>query len=287
MHIKLSCLAIVFLSVFPCRAELTDKTSRHFPLMLAGMYDHNIDVSLYWKSEKLDGIRAIWDGNKLMTRSGRKIYAPVWFIKKLPNYPLEGELWAGRGNFHLVQTTVLDKTPIEASWSKIHFMLFDMPLAPGSYPQRYAHIVQLVDSLQVEHIKFIEHTSISSEQELTSYFDQIDKSKGEGVMLRKLYGDYHHGRGEQLLKMKKHHDAEAKVVGYKAGKGQLEGMVGSLLVQTESGSQFYIGSGLTEQLRKRPPQLGSTITFRYNGYTHTGIPKFARFLREKVDHVIE
>ena len=283
MHIKLSYLTIALLSAFPCRADSFDIVRKHLPIMLAGYYDTDVDVSQYWKSEKLDGIRAIWDGENLRTRSGLKLSPPGWFTESLPDYPVEGELWAGRGHFNVVQSTVLDKTPVETAWRKIHFMLFDMPDSPASYKDRYAGIIHLVNSLQVEHIRFIESTPISSEQDLSAYFDQINAVGGEGVMLRKYAEKYQSGRGEQLLKMKQYNDAEATIVGYKMGKGKLEGMVGALLVQLDSGIQFYVGSGLTEQLRVVPPKLGTTITFRHNGYTHKGVPKFARFLRERVE----
>ncbi|WP_341663410.1 DNA ligase [Vibrio sp.] len=287
MYIKLSYIAIALMSALPCNADSYDADRKHLPLMHAGFYDPDIDLSQYWKSEKLDGIRAIWDGKTLQTRSGLKLNPPNWFIEALPSYYLEGELWAGRGNFNLVQTTVLDKTPIENAWRHIRFMVFDMPHSSASYLHRYEDIVQLVNSLQVEHIQFVEHTPISSEQELSTYFDQINAYGGEGVMLRKFSGKYQSGRGEQLLKMKQYHDAEATIIGYKMGKGKLSGLVGALLVQLDSGVQFYVGSGLSDELRKKPPRLGTTITYRHNGYTHKGIPKFARFLRERVDSAID
>jgi DNA ligase-1 len=100
-------------------------------------------------------------------------------------------------------------------------------------------------------------------------------------MLRKISSRYQAGRSTDLLKLKKHQDAEARVIGYKVGKGKYQGLMGALLVKLESGVEFYIGSGFSDQLRQDPPELGSTITFRYNGLTQNGVPKFARFLRER------
>ena len=65
-------------------------------LLLAERYHGNIDVSRYWISEKLDGVRAIWDGKTLRFRSGNPAPAPRWFIDALPRQPLDGELWLGR-----------------------------------------------------------------------------------------------------------------------------------------------------------------------------------------------
>lgn len=60
--------------------------------------------------------------------------------------------------------------------------------------------------------------------------------------------------------------------------------MGSILVHTEDGVEFYIGSGFTDKMRLSPPEIGSQITYRYNGLTQNGKPKFARFVREKSDY---
>ncbi|MGC9460774.1 DNA ligase, partial [Vibrio genomosp. F10 str. 9ZD137] len=88
-------------------------------------------------------------------------------------------------------------------------------------------------------------------------------------------------RSSDLLKLKKHEDTEALVIGYKLGEGKYRGLMGSLRVRLESGAEFNIGSGFTDEQRRNPPKIGSTITFRYNGWTQNGIPKFARYLRER------
>lgn len=252
------------------------------PVSLADSYQDGIDVSQYWYSEKLDGIRAYWTGQHLVTRNGNRIYAPDWFIRVLPDYPLDGELWAGRGNFHLVQQTVLDRTPVDSAWQRIDFMLFDMPYSAGDYRKRYYNIQDLVFAIDAPHIKYVEHRAIQDEIHLFEQLDQISQSDGEGVMLRKVSSRYQAGRGSDLLKLKRFEDAEALVVGYKPGTGRLLGMMGALLVRLGNGTEFYIGSGFTDDIRKSPPRIGSTITFRFNGYTHNGKPRFARFLRERV-----
>ena len=139
----------------------------HPPVSLADSYRDGIDISQYWYSEKLDGIRAYWTGQHLVTRNGNRIYAPEWFIRVLPDYPLDGELWAGRGNFHLVQQTVLDKTPIESAWQRIDFMVFDMPYSAGDYRKRYYNIQHLVFAMDASHIKYVEHRAIQDEKHLS------------------------------------------------------------------------------------------------------------------------
>ncbi|MDA0145431.1 MAG: DNA ligase [Vibrio toranzoniae] len=253
-------------------------------LILANTYQQGIDVSEYWKSEKLDGIRALWDGNHLYTRNGNQIYAPTWFTEQLPKVRLEGELWAGRGKFHLVQSTVLDHTPSDTAWREIKFMLFDMPGAAGDYQKRYYNILHWVSLIDESHVGYIEHVPIKNEKALFHQLDNIDERNGEGLMLRKITSRYQAGRSNDLLKLKRHHDAEATVIGYKSGTGKYKGMMGSILVHTEEGVEFYIGSGFSDKMRLSPPEIGSRITFRYNGFTQNGKPKFARFVREKSEY---
>lgn len=283
MRLRLTTLAIGILVSISANASQSQQPEHFMPVVLATNYHSDVDIDNYWKSEKLDGIRAIWDGQKLATRNGHPIHAPDWFTAPLPDYPLEGELWAGRGNFHLVQQTVLDNVPNEAAWKHIDFMLFDLPYSAGDYQKRYFGLVHLVYSLQESHIKYVEHTPIRSQKELITYLDSVDGQKGEGVMLRKISGRYQAGRSSDLLKLKRYQDREAIVVGYKVGKGKYEGMMGALLVQMESGLKFYIGTGFSDQVRQNPPELGSKITFRHNGYTSNGVPKFARYMRERIE----
>ena len=50
-------------------------------------------------SEKLDGVRAYFDGQHFYSRQGNRFYAPDWFTQGLPPIPLDGELWIGRKAF--------------------------------------------------------------------------------------------------------------------------------------------------------------------------------------------
>ncbi|EKO3951793.1 DNA ligase [Vibrio fluvialis] len=277
MQLKLTLIAAALLTT-QHSAALANPLA-FVPVAQANEYHDGINIYEYWQSEKLDGIRAIWNGKQLLTRNGNPIYAPRWFTDPLPDYALEGELWAGRGHFALVQQTVLDHTPSDEAWRKIDFMLFDMPDAAGDYTKRYYNLIHVVDSVSSKHIKYIEHTPVLSEQELLRYLDTLVNENGEGIMLRKVTARYQAGRSNDLLKLKKHQDAEARVVGYKIGNGKYKGLMGSVLVRTDEGTEFYVGTGFSDEQRLNPPEIGSLITYRYNGLTAEGKPRFARFVR--------
>ncbi|WP_059120801.1 DNA ligase [Vibrio sp. MEBiC08052] len=255
-------------------------------VMLANTYTPNrdeLEFSHYRVSEKLDGIRGVWDGKQLRTRNGTQIHAPQWFLRQLPPFPVEGELWAGRGQFHLVQQTILDQHPDPKSWQQVSFMLFDIPFGIGPYHQRYQKIESwLLSRPDISNIRLIQQFALTSQKALDKFMQRIIQANGEGIMLRDWNAVYHSGRSETLLKMKPYLDDEAQVIGYKKGKGKYQNQVGALLVRDRRGIEFYIGSGLTDQQRTSPPTIGSWITYRYDRITAKGKPRFARFLRERL-----
>ena len=133
MKLTLSLLSLAISSVI---ASESNSSTNHVPntptnVALANLYSGDIVLHDYWVSEKLDGIRAIWTGSTLVTRSGKQINAPDWFTSQLPNIKLDGELWAGRKGFYKVQQTVLDKRPNDQMWRTVKYMVFDLPDHPG------------------------------------------------------------------------------------------------------------------------------------------------------------
>ena len=71
--------------------------------------------------------------------------------------------------------------------------------------------------------------------------------------------------------------------GYTPGTGKYHGMTGALEVQIPDGKHFLIGSGLSDAVRRNPPAIGSLITYRYQALTQDGVPRFARYLRVRVN----
>ena len=65
-------------------------------LALAGVYEEGVALDDYWVSEKLDGVRAYWDGERFWSRGGNEYRAPDWFTEGFPDVPMDGELWMGR-----------------------------------------------------------------------------------------------------------------------------------------------------------------------------------------------
>ena len=257
---------------------LASLVSQAQSVQLATVYaDEN--VSDYLVSEKLDGIRAIWDGQQLTTRQGNPISAPVWFTDGWPEVWLDGELWAGRGRFGFVQNTVLDSEPNEMQWREIQYMVFDAPNYTDVFEQRAASYLTLIRQTNNIFIKGIEQLRLEGSEALYRLLDDVTNAGGEGLMLHRKDALLKDGRSDALLKLKPFQDAEAKVIGHAVGSGKYKGMMGALLVELANGRQFKIGTGFSDLERSNPPQVGEYITFRYQGLTSSGLPRFASFVR--------
>jgi len=254
------------------------------PVMLATEFKTTLPVDHYLISEKLDGVRAFWNGTAFLTRQGHEIKAPDWFTSGLPDVRLDGELWIGRQRFAEVSGIVRREQP-DDDWKRVRYVIFDLPEYPGVFSQRSKQLTQLVAKIDQPWIAGVDYFQLSNLPELESTLKQLSQAGAEGLMLHHKKGIYQAGRSTALLKYKLYQDAEAVVVGYTPGKGQFSGMTGALVVRLSDGRQMKIGSGLSHSERRNPPAKGSTITYRFNGYTTTGLPRFARFMRVRDDVV--
>jgi hypothetical protein len=131
----------------PFKPEKRDRKG-NYAFQVAGMFI----------SEKLDGTRCFWDGGLsrgwpteqvpwasvtdpktgkkkgkikplatgLWSRYGNPIMAPDWFLNQLPCVPLDGELWAGRGNFQLCRSICGGDDP-DPRFKQIKYAVYSCP----------------------------------------------------------------------------------------------------------------------------------------------------------------
>lgn len=249
------------------------------PLELARQAPDGIDPAGYLVSEKLDGVRALWDGRRLVFRSGLPIVAPQWFVSRLPAQPLDGELWLGRGRFEEGAGTVRHAVALDAPWRALRYMVFDLPGAEGAFAQRAARLAELCRAQRFDALQAVAQRTLADRAALARWFDEVVRGGGEGLVLHRADALWRPGRSEAVLKLKPVADAEALVVAHVAGRGRLEGRLGALQVRTPEGVEFLLGSGLTDTQRADPPAVGSVVTYRYRSVTASGVPRFASFVR--------
>ncbi|VXB09313.1 DNA ligase [Luteimonas sp. 9C] len=276
--------ALLFLLLCAVSGALQATTPAPPALMLArDLGTAPIDVPAYFVSEKLDGVRARWDGRALWTRGGHRIATPPAFVQGWPSTPMDGELWIARGRFDVVSGIARSSRPDPADWRAVRFMVFDLPAHTGTFAARVAAMRTLVDRAAHPRLRMVEQTRLASRAALDARLAQVVAAGGEGLMLHHADARYGIGRSNALLKLKPHDDAEARVLAHAPGKGKYTGMLGALVVEHHDGRRFRIGTGFTDAQRADPPPLGSWVTYRYNGLTSTGLPRFARFLRIRDD----
>ena len=266
----------------------------------------------WYISEKYDGIRAIWDGEKFISR-GQKVftYVPDYFIQLMPpGIALDGEMWISRNNFKEVSRistlkigSSRSQKEIDKIWkgtnnnSSVKYMVYDLPNSTQPFEIRMKLLEQIItDRKQVWNdilenvdecpIKFTKQTKIENMSQLVNTYKELTSKGAEGVMLRAPNSPYETKRSKYLLKYKIKDDAEAIVRGYTMGTGKYKGLLGSLdceliLDQKPSGVMFNIGTGFTDKDRTEYNNsksslyipIGSIVSFSYMELSEDSVPR--------------
>ena len=241
-------------------------------LLLLNRYSEDINVTGWYMSEKLDGVRAFWDGKNLISRGGKVFNAPKFFTKDFPTYKLDGELWTKRDDFSHVVSIVRQKKP-HSGWRDITYNIFEVPNADGNLSKRLSLVKE------TKYLKLIKQIKVKDKKHLDDFLKKVQKKGAEGVVVRDASLPYYTGRDDNALKVKSYIDEECEIVGYNKGRGKNDGVIGSLSCRMKNLQIIKIGSGLSQHQREIPPAIGTIITFKYYGLTSKGNPRFPVFLR--------
>ena len=234
---------------------------------------HNIDG--WYMSEKLDGIRAYWNGKELLSKNGNKIFAPLWFTKKFPPFKLDGELWTKRGDFENIQNIVLDENPSD-DWEKLSYNIFEVPEQNGNFDARLNLIKDWLNRNPNKYIKVIPQILCKDKKHLNSYLKDLINKNAEGIIIKNPEKKYFTGRDKNILKVKKFFDMEGEVIAINYnGDNKFK----SLVLKLENEITFNLGGGFSKEEKENPPRIGDIVTFKYYDLTKYGKPKFASFLR--------
>jgi DNA ligase-1 len=255
--------------------------------MLARNYDptkHNI---IGWDaSEKLDGVRALWDGSRFWTRNGNILDAPYRITGSLAKRLdplqmgrcLDGELYIGRGRFNECSGIVRRHGD---EWIGIEYHVFDYTCNFGrDSDQRQDDLKSILQLIDLPFVKLVPQIRINSLAHLTELYDEVIRQGGEGLMLKNPNAEYLEcgptkKRSPNLLKVKSFHETEAIVTGYVPGLGKYRGLIGALICRLPSGKSFNCGSGLLDSERAHYSYFaGQTITVKYFEMSKDGVPRF-------------
>ncbi len=246
------------------------------PLLLAHSWQNDRDLSGWWMSEKLDGVRAYWDGKSFFSRLGNRFIAPDWFTAGLPGESLDGELWVGRKQFQKT-VSIVRRQDAGPQWQDVRFLVFDAPQHRGEFERRIEHLEGLL-AAGLPHAELLAQEACGGIDHMRRELARVEECGGEGLMLRQPGSLYEKGRSTTLFKVKSFFDAEARVVSHSPGRGRHKGRLGALEVMTPGGVAFSIGTGLSDAERRDPPPPGSVVTYRYQELTNAGVPRFPSFI---------
>lgn len=296
----------------PKKAVSTKTKSKTFtgPVLLAHSYFRNDgkpvipDPKGWWQSEKLDGFRAVWSGEKFLSRNKNEFVAPQWFKDIMPkSIPMDGELWMGRGKFGECGA-LRHKVPVDSAWAKVQYNVFDLPTSPAPFEERKDQIEVLTHQLVDEArnlvrakypeiwkmlpkkwtpLKAVAHKKVQNKEQVIKDLNAMVAKGGEGLVLRKPGSHYEGKRSTTCLKVKKTFDAECRIVGYKPGTGKYKGKLGSFecVLVKKPAIKFNL-SGMDDAIRtnyRTTHPVGTVVTFSYNETTQDGVPRFPRYVR--------
>ncbi|KAI5844391.1 hypothetical protein DFP73DRAFT_477903 [Morchella snyderi] len=246
----------------------------------------------YLISEKLDGVRAYWNGKSFQSREGNPFYAPEWFTKRMPkDICLDGELFTSRGDFQKCVSIVRTQNNPDAWKFSVSYQVFDCPsMGDEPFEDRIAFVRETFRKLRIRWVHVLEHTACTGRKQLLDMLDAVCAKGGEGLMLREPGSLYVNGRSKTLLKVKRFLDADAVVRGHERGTGKNADCTGALRVEMldaqtgrPTGKLFKIGSGLTDAQRRKPPKIGAKVIYRYQELSNSGTPRFPTFVGVRAD----
>jgi DNA ligase-1 len=289
---------------------------RHFLQQSHKYMPRKHDLTGMLMSEKLDGQRAYWDGGVsrgipksavpwanndkdhryltppiatgLWSRYGNVIHAPAWFLDSLPPFPLDGELWVGRGQHQECRKIVSPLVADSLKWKKVKFVIFDSPAYEQIFypsvidlpnykkeitedcidfimkrggknllPPQFAYHLVLKsledqdfwsDNVVMLGQTLLHHNASEAREQYENSLSAVLHLGGEGLVTRNPLSMYLPERVHHCVKHKPYHDSEGKVVGYVTGR------------ETDKGSKLLglMGAMIVEWRGKR---------FQLSGFT--------------------
>lgn len=236
---------------------------------------------------KLDGMRAIWTGEKLLSRTGKEIKGVpslVEFLKvNYSDFPLDGELYNHEKTFQEQISSVRRTVNIEEDLS-IQYHVYDIPVENVTFEERNKLLKARLQ--ETDRLKLVRTTKLLSTKKLVDGVEQpiteqqlnrFESEGYEGTMVRNAGGLYQRGkRTSDLMKVKTFQDAEFPIVGvyqltrkekivvpahtpgaieHSDGVWKKDGvetpveMIGGLVLQLSDGRTFESGSGYDDVTR--------------------------------------
>jgi ATP-dependent DNA ligase len=171
-----------------------------------------------------------------------------------------------------VQATVWDCIPYH------HFV-------EGKGSTQYLTRFAILESASLPHkIRLVESSVVASLDEAEAIFERYLAQGQEGIILKDMSGIWEDKRVKTQVKFKAELDCDLRVVGIQPGTGKYEGMVGALLCESSDGViQVDVGSGLSDDDRRRDDYIGKIVAVTYNARIKNKQGKQSLFLPRLIE----
>lgn len=153
-------------------------------------------VAGWLAQEKYDGCRAYWDGSAMWTRGGNAVSIPQHWRGHLPDFALDGEIWAGRGQFQHARIA----TQNGLFSGSVVFVAFDAPDLPGPFAVRHAGLEASLDARGPLRVAPVQR--LASQADAFALLASVQAAGGEGLVLRDPLAPYVRGRSSAALRLK-------------------------------------------------------------------------------------
>ena len=286
-------------------------TNGPFKPMLAKVYELGV-TRLRWPvivQPKYDGVRALWDGECVRSRSGKdSLVVPRDILdvleREFKGISLDGELYAHGVGFEAIVSAARNRKnmqdsgtydvpgTVEVPPARLQYVVFDMPTSEG-FEDRVRHLEGMFTTATLSPLTRIQKydrvvlsswMQVRTHQEFLMHMQMWTADGYEGVMIRRLGMGYEQRRTAQLLKWKRTLRARAIVTSVVPGKGKHVGRMGALWVRgVDVPWRCKIGTGFSDAEREWSESMwiGRVIPIKYQELSIYGVPRSARRVREE------
>lgn len=223
-------------------------------------------------SEKFEGVRATWDGNQLLTRTGTPLNPPAWFTDELPTHDdmcgcvFDGHLWIARGQSKAAQSLIRGRR--DDIWTPVIYRVFDcISDKLAKFDRRYSTYQFIISRCNCAWLQSVPQTRCMSPDHFDRFFDDVVEQGGAGVIMRSVNALYVKNSRRPHLFQRVHEFTDPY---------RVVGRIGyALLCEVAGGAdRFELHRGIDWQ---SPPQIDDIVVVKHCGLTMMGLPRNPSF----------
>lgn len=272
-----------------------------FKVGLCGVYNGEEFDTKYYVEPKYDGFRCVAFVDKdtvvFVSRNNKPLYNVEHIedeLKKIcrgTSWVFDGEMLARDWN---LTAKIIKKQSEHKDKLTVAFNVFDI-LTKEEWESKKTKKLKLRKKRMNlittwkdwKYVKQTPYTLCSDKKCMEEFYQKCVKDGFEGVVLKRKNSKYPFGRSKDWLKYKPYKSFDAKIIGYKEGRGKDAGKLGAFICKYK-GEKFRVGSGLNDKLRKlywkkRGELIGNYVEFECQELTQDGVPRFPVFMRYRED----